>query len=212
MWVLGRRYGRQTLFRDGFVVNVERTTDRVERRRLRDPTRVGGCVPGWRTALLVYDPTGVAAKIQVEARRFRWSTIARRCDRWVAGEITAWGEEAIKLVRALGTGSLETAAVHRNLLANRLAFVMAVHRRILWGSENELWERIGRRVGGPWQAAQRGALGIGGDEVGRSGRAALDLYGLTATAVRRTLSPEQAKVVAHVRDVIAGRGGVLRTL
>ena len=202
MWVLGRRAGQTTLLRDGFHVHVERTTERLERARFRDPRRVGGSVPGWRSALLVYDPKGVAAKIQEEARRFRWAPIAGRCDRWVAHEVAAWSEEAIKLVRALGEGSLETAAVQRNLLANRLAIVLAVHRRILYVTENELWERVGRRVGGAWWSAQRAALGVPRGDVGASCRAALELYRLTALAVRRTLGPEQARVVAHVCALI----------
>lgn len=204
MWVLGRRSGQTTLFRGGFQVNIERTTERVERSRFRDPRRVGGCVPGWRSALLVYDPQRVAARLQAEARAFRWSTIASRCDRWVGKELAGLAEESVKLVRALGEGSLETAAVQRNLLANRLAFVMAIHRRILWGSENEMWERVGARVGGRWQGAQRAALGVSGGNFVRNCRAALTLYLLTADAVRDTLSSEQANVVRHVRGLIKG--------
>ncbi|MGA8274683.1 MAG: nucleotidyltransferase domain-containing protein [Thermoplasmata archaeon] len=204
MWVLGRRSGQKTLLRDGFPVNIERTTERLERSRFRDPRQVGGCVPGWRSALLVYDPQRVAAKLQAEARGFRWSTIAPRCDRWVAGEVAGLAEEVVKLVRALGEGSLETAAVQRNLLANRLVFVMAVHRRILWGSENEMWERVGRRVGGKWRTSQRVALGVSGGDFVRSCCAALTLYLLTAAAVRTTLSSEQARMVKHVQRVVEG--------
>jgi predicted nucleotidyltransferase len=205
MWVLGRRAGRSTLERDGFVVHVERTTERLERTRFREPRRVGGSVPGWRDALLVYDPKGVAAKLRAEARRFRWLRIAARCDRWVAEEITAYAEEVTKVVRALGNGSLETAAVQRNLLVDRLAVVMAVHRRILWGTENELWERVGRRIGGPWWAAQRKGLGVPRGDVTASCEAALELYRLTSRAVRRTLRPEQARVVAAACSLIEAR-------
>jgi hypothetical protein len=204
MWVIGQRSGRSTYFRDGFQVHVERTTERVERQRLGDPGRVGGCVPGWRSALLVYDPQGVAARLQKTARSFRWSSIAARCDTWVAEEFVGLAEEAVKLVRALGEGSLETAAVQRNLIANRLARVMAVHRRILTGSENEMWERIGARIGGPWHAAQRTALGVSGRGFVPSCRAALTLYRLTGTAIRDCLSSEQADIVLHVGEMVEG--------
>ncbi len=204
MWVIGRGYGQRTVFRGGFPVNIERTTERIERRRFRDPRRVGGCVPGWRSALLVYDPRGVAAQLQAEARAFRWSTIAPRCDRWVAREVTGLAEEAIKLIRALAESQPETAAVQRNLIANRLAVVMAVHRRILWGSENGLWERVGARVGGKWHAAQRVALGVGEVDLEGSCRGALELYRLTGDAVRKTLSSEQVRILEHVRGVVDG--------
>jgi predicted nucleotidyltransferase len=209
LWVLGRRYGTSTLFTDGFPVHVERTTERIERARFREPRRVGGSVPGWRSAVLLYDPRGVAAKLKAEARAFRWSPISDRCDRWVADQVVDWAEEAIKLVRALGEGSLETAAVQRNLLANRLLFVMAVHRRILWGSENEAWERVGRRIGGRWHALQRRALGLNGGDVARTGRAALDLDLRAADAVRGLLGPEAVSVVEHARGVIDGTAPVL---
>jgi predicted nucleotidyltransferase len=202
MWVLGRRAGQQTLFRDGFHVHVTRTTVEAERRRFSDPRRVGPTVAGWRSAFLVYDPRRVAAKLQGEARRFRWTGIAARCDRWVAHEVTELGEEAIKLIRTVGEGSFATAAVQRNLLAHQLTILMAVHRRILWSTDEDLWERVGSRVGGAWQTAQRAALGVPRGGVVESGRAALELYRCTATAVRRTLNPGQVGAVANVVTLI----------
>lgn len=204
VWVLGHRYGQTTLFREGFPIHIERTTSRIERARFRDPRRAGGCVPGWRAALPVYDPHGLAARLQEEARRFRWSAIGRACDRWVSDQVSGWAEEALKLVRALGEGHRETAAAQRNLLANGLVFVMAVHRRILWGSENGAWERAGRRVGGRWRVTQRAALGLDAVDFVSSARAALELYLRTAEAVRPVLRPEAVQAVEHVRGVLAG--------
>ena len=203
LWAIGRRTGTRVLSREGFMVTVAFTSPAVERRKFRDPPRVGGSVPGWRIVRLLHDPSGVAARLRAEARRFRWAAIGPACDRWVADEIVRWAEEAIKLVRALAVGSRPTAAVQRNLLADALGFVMAIHRREFWDSENEFWERIGRRVGGRWARAQRAALGVSGAGFETSCRAALRLYALTAEAAAPCLTREQRKIVDQTLQVIA---------
>ncbi len=206
LWALGVPARDLLRWRPPFLVSIHRTPVRDEARRLRWPPYVGGSVPGWRRAILLYDPSGAARRLRDEARRFRWERIARRCDRWVGEQIVAWGEEAIKLVRALGTRNDATAAVQRNLLADALGFVMAVHRREFWDSENEAWERIGRSVGGPWARAQRAALGLTPATFEGSARAALRLYARTADAVGARLTREQRAIVARVRSV-AGPSG-----
>jgi hypothetical protein len=197
LWVFGCGHGTDVRWREPFVVVVDRRSAAEERRRLRNPPTVGGSVPGWRTAVPLYDPRGVARRLAAEARRFRWAPIAARCDRWVAGQLVAWAEEAVKLVRALASGDAATAAVQRNLLVDALAFVMAIRRRRFWGSENRSWERIGRSVGGRWATAQRRALGIPSGSLAASCRAALALYSLTAADAAELLRPEQRAIVAH---------------
>ena len=179
------------------MVTISKTSEQRERTKLRTPPYVGGSVPGWRTALPLHDPAGIGRRLKAEARAFRWKQIALRCDRWVAEETVGWAEEAIKLVRARARGQDATAAVQRNLLAERMGFVMAIDRRRFWDSENEFWERIGREVGGAWARAQRRALGLPQATLDESCRAALTLYALTAKAVERRLKPEQRAIVEH---------------
>jgi hypothetical protein len=80
-------------------------------------------------------------------------------DRGVSRQIAEWAEEVVKLVRAPSSGALETPAVQRNLLAEHLGFVLAVHRRRFWGSESEFWERDARSTdgGGPPTAGPSGS-------------------------------------------------------
>jgi predicted nucleotidyltransferase len=197
LWAIAKRRDERRLWRDGFEVTITRSTVSTERRRMREPRLAGGAVPGWRSAILLHDPRGVARRLRTEARRFRWEAIATECDRWVAAQTVGWAEEAVKLVRALASGSLETAAVQRNLLADGLGFVMAVRARMFWDSENELWERIGGRVGGEWARAQRLALGVPRADLETSCRGALALYARTVDAVRDVLNAEQARIVAR---------------
>jgi hypothetical protein len=200
LWSIGPpppREAPEVRWRAGFYVSVLRTTAVEERRRMRTPPYLGATVPAWRGAVALYDPLGTARRLQREAREFDWSQVAASCDRWVARQMAEWGEEAIKLVRALATGNDATAAVQRNLLAERMGFVLAIHRRWFWDSENVFWERIGRAVGGPWARAQRAALGVTRGSLVSSSRAALSLYALTARAVASTLSPEQRTIVSY---------------
>jgi Nucleotidyltransferase domain len=207
LWVVGgtRRPRSRSLLRAGSFVTIAWSSEASERAKFRDPRTVGGWVPGWRHARLLYDPQRLAARIRERARAFRWRALERACDRWVAEQIAGWGEEALKLLRARSVGARATAAVQRNLLAGGLGFVLAVHRRIFWESENSFWERIGARAGAAWERAQRTALGLTGAPFDRTCEAALELYVRTAHAVGRALDPEHARLVAHVCEVIEGR-------
>ena len=203
LWVFGRGPDSDVRWRGGFMVTRSKTTESAERRKLRTPPHVGGSVPGWKIALALHDPLGIARRLRSTARAFRWEQVAARCDRWVADQLVGWAEEVVKTVRALATGDTATAAVQRNLLADHLGFVMAIHRREFWDSENGSWERIARRVGGAWERAQRGALGL---ERGRTGleatcRSALTLYARTAETAWRTLKVEQRSIVIHACEV-----------
>lgn len=202
LWILGRRRDSEALWREPFVVSISHTTETAERRKFREPGRLGGVIPGWRLAIPLYDPDGIAARLKSEARRFRWNDVAEKCDRWVGESLVGWGEEAVKLVRALSEGRLQTACVQRNLLADALGFVMAIHRRMFWDSENEFWERIGAAVGGAWQAAQATALCDPRSDPERTCLAALDLYRETARETRGVLRGDRLAVVTHTCEVI----------
>jgi predicted nucleotidyltransferase len=197
LWVLGARLKDEVLWREPFMVTLRTTTERRERTRLRNPPYVGGSVPGWRVAVPLHDPDRIGRRLKAEARRFRWEAIAARCDRWVADQTVEWAEEAVKLVRSLATGNAATAAVQRDLLADHLGFVMAIHRRMFWDSENGFWERVGREVGGAWARDQRTALGIPRATLDEGCTAALALYAETARAVWSLLSTEQRAIVSN---------------
>lgn len=202
LWAFGLRPGNDVLWRPPFMVTVTRTSERRERTKLRTPPYVGGSVPGWRGAIALHDPEGIAGRLKAEAREFRWAAVSRKCDRWVAEQLVGWAEEAVKLVRALGTGNRATAGVQRDLLVDHLGFVMAIDRRTFWGSENEFWERVGRQVGGAWASAQRLALGIPRATLEQSCQAALSLYTRTARACWKHLDSEQRAIVTNTCRVI----------
>ena len=62
----------------------------------------------------------------------------------MAEVVTGYAEEVHKLAAALRNGNRPLAAVQRSLLA--------VHRRILYGSENRLWDLASGVMGEEWVA------------------------------------------------------------
>jgi len=183
------------LYREGRMVSVKFSTPKEERLELRDPSHFDGAVPGWRSARIVRDPKGVAARLQHEARRFRRSSVRMAVRRYVGDQLAECAEEVTKLLRALETGERETASVFRNVLSNRMAFLRALPLERWWTTENGLWEWAGRQGGGAFRRAQRSALGTDGSGWRKSCEAALRLYSLTARANGRYLFGENRRVV-----------------
>jgi len=202
LWVVGRRrpakpgfYGHRSFERDGRLVSVRYSSPAQDRREMRDPARLDGAVPGWRVAKILRDPSGVASRLQWEARRFRWGPVRRARDAYLAEQLVGWSEEVAKLLRAMDTGEKETASVQRNLLANRMACLRAMQLELLGDTENGLWERVGRRAGPAFRAAQRAALGTDGGVWSESCEGALRLYAITARAALGVLRGEGRRIV-----------------
>jgi hypothetical protein len=186
-----------SLHRDGFLVTVATRTPARVRAGFRDPRRVGTYVPGWREAVILADPSGVAARLQAEAWRWSWDDVADACDAWVADEMIGWAEEVHKLVGAMAVGDELLMATQRSLLALQLAGVMAVRRRILFGTENVMWDLVAEALGARWRRAQRAALAMRGESLEVSCRAALRLYALAAEEAWDLLDRRQRQVVDH---------------
>ena len=62
--------------RNGVLVAVAWKTLRSERVAFREPARVTTFIPGWREAVILHDPHGIAAKIKTVAERWTWDAIA----------------------------------------------------------------------------------------------------------------------------------------
>jgi hypothetical protein len=161
-----RRSSRRLERRGGLLVSMSPRQPDVYRREMADPASVCTAVPGWREAVVLHDPEG-------KAGAWTWYQLERRCVGWVAEEITALAEEFHKLVAALRVGHRTAVAVQHSVLALRPAQILAVHRRILYGSENRLWDLVAEAMGGGVAPhAVRGAWarrrGVRGDMPGRA--------------------------------------------
>ena len=203
LWVLDHSGRPSFTWRDPFFVSVSRINPASERRKFLEPPHTGELLGAWLSAVPLYDPHGDARRLKEYAKGFRWERVARRCDRWVSRSIVHWGEEAVKVVGSMARGEPDTAAVCRNLLAESLAFVLAVYRRTTWTTDNGLWERLGEDMGPEWRSAQRRALALGGETLEESARAALELYALTAAQVRSVLRPKDLATVERVCAIVS---------
>lgn len=190
--------------RCGLIVSVSSRPLDEYRESFTLPQDVCSVVPGWRGAVILHDPEGLAASLVREARDWTWGPLERRCDAWVAEQVTGYAEEVHKLVAALRNGNTSTAAVQRSLLAVRLAPVLAVRRRILYGSENRLWDLASDAMGEEWRREQARALGQGGESFEETCRAALKLYKLATVEADPLLNEMQREIVCYALAMADG--------
>jgi hypothetical protein len=188
----------------GYLVSASWNTERDHRASFHDPSLAGASVPGWRGALIVQDQRGVAASLRQEARDWTWDAIGdATLNAWVADQLTGYAEEVHKLVIAIERQHATTAAVQRSILALRLARVMSVHLRLLYDTENRLWELVSTAMGEAWSSAQSRALGVSSETFAITCASALDLYLLATDAAGDVATPQQREVINHARQLAA---------
>jgi len=201
----GRGPGYHLARRDGVLVSVAWITAERTRASFDDPALLGAAVPGWRSAVILADPDGIASALRGVAASWRW-TDARDaiCNDWVAEQVTGYAEEVQKLLNARERRAPLTEAVQRSVLALRLPWIMSVHRRLLYDSENGLWSAVAHTIGEPWASTQACALGTSEEGFEASSRAALRLFVLAARDVRRLLDDRQRAVVDPAVEAAMG--------
>lgn len=185
----------------GFLVSVSWRTTRQYRQAFKDPSKVGGVIPAWRNAAIVYDPQEIAYALKQDARRWQWKPLSKQADRWVAKEITGWAEEVHRLIGNLQLRRRTAAAVQRSVLAINMAPILAVHHRILYDTENRLWSLVSAKMGKNWATLQTVALGEGNQSFEDTCKAALQLYVMAALECSHLLNRRQFQVVAHACEL-----------
>lgn len=192
LYVIGDGPSYRLEVADGLLLAISWATEEGEAKALEDPARVGAVVPAWRHAVILADPYGLAARMKRGAEEFEWERIAAACDAWVAEQTVGYAEEVLKLVAARRRGDRLLAAVQRSVLALRLPGVMAVHRRLLYESENELWRLVAGELGTDWTRCHAAALSA--DGASDADRAALRLFELASQAVAPLMDRRQRSV------------------
>ncbi|MDP8911402.1 MAG: nucleotidyltransferase domain-containing protein, partial [Actinomycetota bacterium] len=159
--------------REGRLVGTYWFTSEEIRQRMYEPGRALVAVFGWRQAVVIADPSGIAAELKRDAEEWSWERVDRQADAWVCDELAGWIEYVQKLATSLERGrDLDACALRANT-ALRMAQVLAVHKRITSESENGLWETIADAGGPEWRAALEQALAKNGEDVRTSSTAAL---------------------------------------
>lgn len=198
----GPRY--QLVRREPFLVSRSWRTEEQHRGSFDDVDEVGGAVPAWRSAVLLHDPDAIASALQLEARAWTWSRIGDdRINAWVADAVYGFAEEVHKLVAARVAGKTTLAGVQRSVLALRLAAPLSVHHRLLFDSENVLWEQVNDAMGVEWAMAQHTALGVTAASFDESCDAALRMFAIACAAAWDHMDDAQRAVASNALTLIA---------
>ena len=198
---IGKGLNYQLERHQGFLVSISWMSLRQHHRAFENPGEAGGIIPAWRNAAIIYDPRGIANSLKQEAKRWRWQPLDKKADRWTAEEITGYAEEVHRLIGSLQLGRKDAAAIVRSVLAIKMAPILAVHCRILYETENQLWNLVSARMGEEWARLQSVALGEDNQSFENTCKAALNLYGIVAREVKSLLNRQQYQVVAHACEI-----------
>lgn len=186
-----------------FLVSTSWTSRDENEEAFKDPAGVGQSVPGWRGAVILEDPDGVAAELKSRAEEWEWDEISGKADEWVAAQVTDYGEEVHTLVGNLEQDQVTGAAAIRSQLALHLAQFLSVHHRLLYETENELWDEVAKVMGPDYAARQLVALGVEDATLEESCYAALGLFVLAAKETMHLLNATQRAVVEHACELAA---------
>jgi hypothetical protein len=204
--VVGEEKPKSLRREDGFLVSTAWQPEDQQRETMKDPSEVGSIVPGWRSARILSDPEGVAAKLQKEAEDWSWDDIDdEEADSYVAKEITKLAEEVHSLYSNLDQEIWTGAAMQRSTIALETAPIMAVHHRLLYETEKKLWDLVAEQHGDDWTRAQEASLGENDESFRATCQAAYDLFKLAAEATKDVLNDDQRPVVEHAFELSPAR-------
>jgi len=190
--------------REPFLVSISASTEQDNLDAFTDPSECAEMVPGWRTALILVDPNGVAERLKMKADDWSWDEVdAKEADDWVAEQLTALSEEIHTLIGDLDQDLLSAAAATVSGIATDLPPVMAVRRRVLYASEKELWTKVAEEIGGKWGDLQGTALGEG--SLKEASAAAMELFVIAADDTSELMDERQRAVVDHARGLAVER-------
>ena len=190
--------------RDEFLVSTSLMTRQATDDAFRDPGEVGEFVPGWRDAIVLFDPDGVGKALKQRAHDWDWAQADSR-ERWIADQITSQAEEIHTLIGNIDQDQLTGAAAIRSQIVAGLAKLLSVHRQILYGSENELWDLVGRDMGDGFAALQATALGVRSAPLEEACKATFALFELASEETWPSLDERQRAVVGHARELCSER-------
>jgi hypothetical protein len=93
--------------RGDFLVSVSWRREEEIERSYSSPADVGVLVPGWRQAIILTDPDGVAARLAERATSWTWDVIGDDpLNEWVTEQLTGYAEEVHKLEAHIARGTL----------------------------------------------------------------------------------------------------------
>ena len=199
--VIGDGDSKKLIRREPFLASIAWMTQEEHEEGFKDPAEVGSVVPGWRSAEILYDPESKAAKLKERAEAWDWAEIEDDIVSWVGNQIAKQAEEVHTLFTNHDLGLRSAAAAQCAMVALELAPILAVHHRILYETEKELWDLVCKEMPDEWKAAQETALGEHGGSLAVTSAAAFRLFLIASDTVADVLDADQAAVVKHSRSL-----------
>lgn len=188
---------------EGRMVTLTRKTPADLAAAFTRPWEAGAAVAAWRSGRLLTDPTGLMNDLRTRAQAWTWEAIGAEADRWAAGELVGLAEEIHKIVGMLALDRPRAAAANRALVHLSLAAPLANAHRILYGSENDLWDAVADAEGPAWAEAWDAAAGVTGCDHRTGCRAALTLYRIAAARLAHHLDDADRALVQTACDLAA---------
>lgn len=193
---VGEGPGYELSRRDGWLISTSWRTEPRIRLTFTDPAEALYGILGWRDAVILDDPQGTLDAIQQEAKAWTWDAIGdEKLEAWVADFVTGFAEEIHKITRMTQQRNHLLVAIQRSILALRLASPLAIHRRLLCTSENDLWPQVNATLGEPWATVQAQALGLSGETLEETAHASIRLFALACQEIDTTFHVKQREVV-----------------
>lgn len=179
------------------LVSISWRTRAAVEGEFSEPRDAGCSVPGWRDAVVIHDPDGVAAGLIQEARDFTWDRFGEdELNAWVAEELTGYTEDILKVVAMLENADFHAAAAVQSWLIIEIPFIMSIYLRQLYGSENVVWEMVASAMGPEWERLQHAAFGLNGESVLETCQATFALYQAAYRHLFQHCDDRQRQVIA----------------
>jgi hypothetical protein len=188
--------------REGLLVSVGWRSAEKFREAMASAEWGPSSVQGLRSSVIIWDPTGVAAGLRNAARKWTWADIADKCEAWVPEQIASLAEDAQRAFYHFHHGDRWVATVLKGVLSARLAMILAVHLRILYDSENQLWHLVAQELGEPWASLQSTAFSSEDEDFTISFASTMRLYSYAVSLVYGIMNERQKRVVRGTCDII----------
>lgn len=154
-----------------------------------NPASAGAAVPGWRSAILLFDPIGLGATIQEQARQWTWEQLEPHAVPWLRKQAPIAVELLLKMLNARERHDPIEEARQRAAMIECLVRTLSVHHRVLFDSESMLYREVSRVMPPTW--ADHVAMAFSSPPANFA--AALALFELVAAALEPTMdAPAQA--------------------
>lgn len=191
---------------EGRMVTLSRKSPADLAAAFTHPWEAGAAVAAWRSARILTDPRGTMNRLQAQAEAWTWDAIAHEADRWAARELVGLAEEVHKIHGMLALGRPRAAAANRALIHLSLGGPLAAAHRLLYDSENDLWDALAHAEGPAWAEAWDQAAGVTPCDHATGCAAALRLYRYAAARLARHLDDGDRAVVDTACNLAAPAG------